>query len=349
MNRIADIVKILKSYDGPAVRLMEVCGTHTDSIFKNGIRDMISPEIKLISGPGCPVCVTPEAFIDRACELATDPGCKVYAFGDMLKVKGSVQSLTMAKAAGARVEMIYSPLEVYERAMAEPDTLHVVAAVGFETTVPAYALLLERCIESGVRNVRLLTSLKRIIPALDHICSLESPVDGFLCPGHVSVIIGEADYAELALRYRKPLAIAGFTGEHILAAVYDLLQQLQTGRAQLHNLYRNAVNREGNPRAKELIRRYFEPGAACWRGLGILEASGLYLRPDYTGYGIALQEPDTAADSRCLCGGVMTGQLTPPECGLFGRACRPDSPAGPCMVSAEGACGIWYKYQSDRF
>jgi hydrogenase expression/formation protein HypD len=359
---IEQIIKELKSYDGPEIKIMEVCGTHTASIFKSGVRSLISPKIKLISGPGCPVCVTPAAYIDRCIEYAMKENHVLVTFGDMMKVPGIVGSLSQVKGDGARVELMYSPMEVVERAKLNPGTTYVIAGVGFETTVPAYALTIDEAARQNVKNIRVLTALKTVMPALKLICENEDAIDGFLCPGHVSVIIGSSAYEQLAEEYDKPFAVAGFEPEHILAGIYDIIRQLEWKRnrndqdagqvddaehahATVHNLYKNAVKTEGNKKAQEIIRSYFEPGSAMWRGLGMIPDSGLYLRPEYAEYdgGSKGLDQDIELPESCRCGDVIVGRINPNECPMFGTACNPMNPYGPCMVSSEGACGIWYR------
>lgn len=347
MMNVEQIIKELKEYDGPAIKIMEVCGTHTASIFKSGVRSLISPKIKLISGPGCPVCVTPAAYIDRCIDYAMKENHVLVTFGDMMKVPGRNGSLSQAKGDGARVELMYSPMEVVEKAKQNPNTTYVIAGVGFETTVPAYALTMEETARQGVKNVRLLTALKTVMPALEWICENEDGIDAFLCPGHVSVIIGSSAYEQLAVRYEKPFVVAGFEPEHILAGIYDIVKHLESGKKgeAVHNLYKNAVKTEGNIKAQEIIGRYFEPGGAMWRGLGMIPDSGLYLRPEYEAYdgGSKGLDQDISLPEACRCGDVIIGRINPSECRMFGKSCSPMNPYGPCMVSSEGACGIWYR------
>jgi hydrogenase expression/formation protein HypD len=345
---IDQIISELKEYAGPELKIMEVCGTHTASIFKSGVRSLLSSRIKLISGPGCPVCVTPAAYIDRCIEYAMTENHVLVTFGDMMKVPGTEGSLSQAKGNGAKVELMYSPMEVVDRAEKNPGTTYVIAGVGFETTVPAYALTLEEAVGRGIKNIRLLTALKTVMPALEWICENEAEIDGFLCPGHVSVIIGSAAYENLAEQYQKPFVVAGFEPEHILAGVYDIMRQLQAEKGKdkgVHNLYKNAVRTEGNQKAMRVIDRYFEPGAAMWRGLGMIEASGLYLRPEFAAYdgGSKGLDRDIELPEACRCGDVIVGRINPNECPMFGKACNPMNPYGPCMVSSEGACGIWHR------
>lgn len=346
MNNISEIIAFLRDYDGPELRLMEVCGTHTDSIFKNGIRSLISPKIRLISGPGCPVCVTSASYIDKVCQLAKTEGYRIYTFGDMLKVSGSTGSLASAKAEGAKVRMMYSPMELLDNAACERGLVHVAAAVGFETTIPVYGLLMEKCHERGLENVRLIASLKSIFPALEQICGSDNHIDGFICPGHVSVVTGEAAYRELAEKYNKPFVITGFTAEHILLSIYDLVRQASQKRAEVHNLYGSVVRQEGNARALGMLERYFQKANAVWRGIGRIEGSGFRLREGYRNFEI--QYDDAAAEklaNGCSCAEVIMGRKNPDECRLFGKACNPQNPMGPCMVSAEGSCGLWFKYK----
>lgn len=337
------IIDYLKAYDGRPLKLMEVCGTHTAAIFKNGIRDLISPKIKLISGPGCPVCVTPTAYIDACVAFAKNEG-QLLTFGDMMKVPGTKGSLSENKT-DADIAVMYSPFEALERAKREPDKLFGVAAVGFETTVPAYALMLKQARTEGVENIRLITALKTVLPALEWICENENDVDGFICPGHVSVITGVHVYDELVARFRKPFVVAGFEAEHILGTVYRILRQIETGENLSENLYRNAVRDEGNAKAMAVMKEVFEPGPAMWRGLGMIGDSGLYLRGGYAQYDGGSREltEDMELPSACRCGEVIVGRINPDQCPMFGNGCDPVNPYGPCMVSAEGSCGIWFR------
>ncbi len=345
---IEQVLDELKSYAGPELKLMEVCGTHTASIFKSGVRSLISPKIKLISGPGCPVCVTPASYIDCCIEYAKKENHILATFGDMMKVPGSKGSLSQAKGDGASVELMYSPMEIVEKASQRPHITYVVAAVGFETTVPAYGLAIEEAEQRGITNIKFITALKTVIPALAWISENEDGIDGFICPGHVSVIIGSNAYYQLAIKYHKPFAVAGFEPEHILVAIYDIIKQISVKDQKdstVHNLYKNAVKEEGNKKAQQLIERYFEPGPAMWRGLGMIQNSGLYLKEEFSRYdgGSKGLDQDLKLPEACKCGEVIIGRINPNECPMFGENCNPMHPYGPCMVSAEGACGIWYR------
>ena len=341
---IREIIDYLKNYDGRPLKLMEVCGTHTAAIFKNGIRELISPEIRLISGPGCPVCVTPTAYIDACVAFASRQDCELFTFGDMMKVPGTRGSLT-ENSSEVDVTVMYSPFEVLEKAKERPEKLFGIAAVGFETTVPVYALLLQKARAECVENIRLITALKTVLPALRWICENENDVDGFICPGHVSVVTGVRVYDKMAEKYGKPFVVAGFEAEHILGSIYRIVRQIEKGESFSENLYRNAVRDEGNAKATDAIEKVFDTGPAMWRGLGIIEDSGLYLRGEYADYDGGSRDltEDMELPSECRCGDVIVGRINPDQCPMFGQGCDPISPYGPCMVSAEGSCGIWYR------
>ena len=343
---IREIIDYLKSYDGRELKLMEVCGTHTAAIFKNGIRSLISPKIKLISGPGCPVCVTPTAYIDKCIEYAMMPNHVLLTFGDMMKVPGTNESLSEAKGRGAaNIQLMYSPFEAVEKAQQHPELTYAVAAVGFETTAPAYALMIQEAVKKGISNIKLVTALKTAIPALHWICENQEDIDGFMCPGHVSVITGSRVYDELASLYRKPFVVTGFEAEHILASLYRIVKQIEKNDGHTENLYRNAVKDDGNPKALAVMEKVFQTGPAMWRGLGIIEDSGLYLKDEYAEFDGGSFElyADMELPAGCGCADVIVGRINPDQCPMFGEKCTPLKPFGPCMVSSEGACGIWYR------
>ncbi len=345
MLTLEKVTEEINKYKGRKIKIMEVCGTHTASIFKAGIRSLLPEGIQLISGPGCPVCVTPSGYIDELIAYAGKENYEVLSFGDMMKVRGSKYSLTQAKAMGGRVRFLYSPLQAVKLAKENPGITYIFAAVGFETTAPLYAILIEEMEREGIRNLKLLTAIKTMIPALSFLCEKEEGIDGFLCPGHVSVIIGSKVYEPLAEKYHKPFVVAGFEGEHILAAVYEILAQVSAGEYRVKNLYTSAVKEEGNRKAMDAVMKYFEPSDAWWRGIGNIPSSGLALKADYAGYGIhsELSEAEESLPSGCRCTEVILGRISPFQCPAFGKRCTPMDALGPCMVSAEGACGIWYK------
>lgn len=345
MKTLLQVKDELKNYDGDTLKIMEVCGTHTSSIFKNGIRSLLSSNIRLISGPGCPVCVTSAAYIDKLVDYSLKEKHCVLTFGDMMKVKGNQYSLTEAKALGGRVRILYSPLVAVQEAMKDRNTNYIFAAVGFETTTPIYALMLEEIIRNRITNLKLLTSLKTIIPALYYICENEKNINAFLCPGHVSVITGSKVYQDIVDRYHIPCVISGFEGEHILAAVDEIVSQIVHQQSKVKNLYTSVVSEDGNQNATSLIHKYFESGDDYWRGIGLIECSALRLRNKFLEYdaGSSLEAVQEKVPKGCRCSDVILGRINPVDCPLFKKVCSPLHAVGPCMVSSEGACGIWYK------
>lgn len=345
-----DYRKYLREYDGPAVRIMEVCGTHTASIAHSGIASLLSSKIQLISGPGCPVCVTVTEYIDRLIELSLTPDTVVVTFGDMIRVTGSAKSLQEVRSEGGQVRMVYSPLDIIRLAAEEPDKMFVFAAIGFETTTAVYAALLDEIVRAGIKNVRLLTSLKTMPLVIGWVCRMQGGIDGFLAPGHVSVITGSNLFKPLAKDFHVPFAVAGFEGEQILIALYALVKMISHGESRVMNLYPSAVTAEGNKTAQDMISRYFEPCDAAWRGVGIVPASGMTLREQYGAYDAGSRGlfSDHSHHPKCRCAQVITGAEKPTECKLFGTVCTPDKPQGACMVSAEGSCYSYFVNRRNR-
>lgn len=332
-----------------AVRFMEVCGTHTMALFRSGIRAMLPPNVKLLSGPGCPVCVTPMGVVDAAIEIARRPGSCLATFGDMVRVPGSASSLERAKAEGADVRMVYSPLDALKLAEADPGRMVVFFAIGFETTTPTIAATLAYARDRGLKNLLFLAANKVIPPAMEAILAGgEVKLDGFICPGHVSVITGSAVYEPLAAKYRVPCVVTGFEAEDILEGIAMLLLQAVEGRAEVEVQYERWVSREGNAKARERVNEVFEPCDAAWRGLGTIPASGLALRPELRAHDalavLGVEVPPELENPGCSCGAVLRGLIEPPECPLFASRCTPATPVGPCMVSTEGSCAAFYKY-----
>lgn len=342
MDRAEALAALIRAYDGPPAKLMEVCGTHTRSIVQYGVHAVLPKGVELVSGPGCPVCVTPSGYIDRAVALSMEKGVCLCAFGDLLRVPGSELSLLEARALGARVEILYAPLDILPLAQKEPETLFVFAAVGFETTLPIYALLLKRLEEGCVQNVRLLTAVKALMPALYFLTESGASVRGFLGPGHVSAILGSDIYRPFCQTRRVPLTVAGFQYEEVLAGIYDLLSQIKAGTHEAHNLYRGVVSEQGNTRALSLIEACFALAPSPWRGLGEIPGSGYFIAPRYARFDAGSFDIPLGVEKKgCLCGGVIAGRVRPADCPHFNKSCTPASPIGPCMVSGEGACGIW--------
>ena len=332
--------------------LMEVCGTHTMAIARSGLKTLLPGNIRLLSGPGCPVCVTPAEVIDGVLELAMEKNVILTTYGDMLRVPGSNpgDSLLRRRALGAQVEIVYSPVDAVTLAKENPGREVVFLGVGFETTAPGTAAAVQMAREQGVENFSLLSMLKTVEPALRALIAMEGfQVDGFLCPGHVASIIGEGGFRFLPEEYGLPGVIAGFAPEEILLAVYRLAKQLTEGQARLENAYPRAVRPEGNPLARSMLENCFEPRRDLWRGLGSIDNSGLALRPELAAFDaekkFGLTAAPAAKPTACRCGDVICGRLGPEECPLFGRRCTPEDPVGPCMVSSEGACAAAYKYR----
>jgi len=345
MSKMQQILTYLKNYDSKPVKLMEVCGTHTSAIAKSGIRSLLSPKIQLCSGPGCPVCVTPKAYIDKLCEYAEAPDTVVATFGDMIRVPGSQLSLAEVKARGGKIEIFYSPFEMIQKAIDHKEITYIIAAVGFETTTPLYALMIDQLIERGITNIKFLTALKGMIPILEVLCTSEHTLDGFIAPGHVSAIIGSDAYSLLASHFHKPFAVAGFSPEEVILSIYDLIKQIECDKHEVHNLYPEVVKPLGNLKAQRLIEKYFKTAHTHWRGIGEVEGSGLYLRAEYKNFDadsqLSISEEKVPLD--CKCQEVIRGRIQSSECKLFGTSCTPEHPVGPCMISGEGACGIWFR------
>lgn len=333
---------------GRQIRIMEVCGTHTHAIGRGGIRALMPFNLELVSGPGCPVCVTSQRDVERMISLAKAPGVTICTFGDMLRVPGQTSSLERERSAGADIRVVYSALDALALAQNEPEKEVVFLAVGFETTSPGIAAVLRRARELGVGNFTVFVSHKLIVPAMEAVLSGECLLDGFLTPGHVSVIIGTGAYEDLALRYSLPCVATGFEPLDVLEGIAMLLQCIADGRSGSFSQYERAVRPGGNRRAWDTLMSVFEPSDGEWRGLGAIPGSGLKLRPEYAAFDAVsrFDLPDVPASDLpgCRCGDVLKGLIHPQECGMFGRVCTPRNPLGPCMVSSEGSCSARYKY-----
>jgi len=343
LDPLAEIRKILKNKRRP-VCLMEVCGTHTMAIARAGIKRLLVPDIRLISGPGCPVCVTPIEVIDYACRLAADNRNIVVSFGDMLRVPGSRGTLE-----NYRPRVVYSPRDALVIARENPDRNVIFIAVGFETTAPAIAATIIEARTLGLKNFYVLPALKTIPPALGYM--LRRPrmrVDGFILPGHVSAIIGERPYQFIARRFGVPGCITGFEPAEIIRGIRNLIDQIATGRARIANEYSWVVRPRGNPEARRLLSRVFKPAPSRWRGIGVIPASGLNFKRTYQVFDarrrFKIRVPRAAEPRGCLCAQVLLGLKEPADCARFGRECTPAAPIGACMVSSEGACAAAYRY-----
>jgi len=351
--RVADLVRLIEEraarLAGQEIRLMEVCGTHTMALFRSGVRSMMPANVKLISGPGCPVCVTPMGVVDASVEVARRDGVTVATFGDMLRVPGRRSSLERARAEGADVRVVYSPLDALKMAETEPRRTVVFLAIGFETTSPAVAATVAYARGRGLKNLLFIVTHKVIPPAMVAILEGgEARVKGFLCPGHVSVTTGSAVFEPLAERYHAPCVVTGFEAEDLLEGVGMLLLQIVEDKPRVEIQYKRWVTREGNAKARERINEVFEVCDTAWRGLGTIPGSGLRLRDELRRFDaidqLGIEVPPELENPGCSCGEVIRGVMDPPECPLFANACTPASPVGPCMVSTEGSCAAFYKY-----
>jgi hydrogenase expression/formation protein HypD len=333
-----------------AYKFMEVCGGHTHSIYKHGIEDLLPQQIELVHGPGCPVCVIPMGRQDDAMSIAERPEVIFTTFGDMMRVPSTRGSLLDAKARGADVRMVYSPLDALKVARENPDREVVFFAIGFETTAPSTAVTLLRARSEGIRNFFVFANHVTIIPAIQAI--LESPdlrLDGFIGPGHVSTVIGTRPYRFIAERWRKPVVVSGFEPLDVLQGVYMIMRQLSEGRTEVENQYTRVVRDDGNPRALAVLAETMQLRTTFeWRGLGFISQSALKLRPEFADWdaeiryeipGVRVADPKA-----CQCGEVLKGVIKPWECKVFGTACTPERPIGTCMVSSEGACAAFYNY-----
>ncbi len=331
-------------------KFMEVCGGHTHTIYRHGIEHALPENVELVHGPGCPVCVIPMGRIDDAIAVAETPGVVFTSFGDMMRVPGSAGNLLGAKARGADVRFVYSPLDALRIAIESPEREVVFFAVGFETTAPSTALTLLAARDAGVTNFTVFSNHVTIVPPMKAI--LESPdlrLDGFLGPGHVSTVVGQRPYRFVAAEYGKPIVTAGFEPLDILQAIAMLLTQIRDGRCEVENQYTRVVREEGNPRALALLGEVFELRPHFeWRGLGFISQSGLKLRHEFAAFDAELRYEvpgvRVADPKACQCGEVLKGVIKPWECKVFGTACTPETPIGTCMVSSEGACAAYYNF-----
>ncbi len=342
--------RLMDKLSGP-LSFMEVCGTHTMSIFRHGIRTLLPPDIRLVSGPGCPVCVTSQTDIDRMVGLSEIHGVVVATFGDLMRVPGTAGSLSDARARGASVEIVYSPAEALNLAGSKPSSQVVFLSVGFETTAPVVAATVLEAQARGIENFSIYCCNKLMPPALHALFQDEElEISGLLCPGHVSSIIGAKAYEGLCARFSMPCVITGFEPVDILTGLYHLTCQASEGKAFVENVYHRAVPQDGNKRALALMEKVFEPTDAHWRGLGTIDKSGLELREEFSAFDVQrrfeIEVKDSQQPKGCICGKIIRAKALPTDCALFAKACTPTKPVGPCMVSSEGTCSAYYKYGS---
>lgn len=350
LHEIQELGKQLGRQTEQPLKLMEICGGHTHSIFKYGIEALLPDTIELIHGPGCPVCVMPRGRLDDAIALAENPHVIFATFGDAMRVPGSQKSLLQAKAQGADIRMVYSPLDSLQIARDNPNKEVIFFSIGFETTAPSTALTVLQAQAEQINNFSLFSNHVLVIPALTAL--LDNPdlqLDGFIGPGHVSMVIGVEPYQVISDRYNKPLVVSGFEPLDILQSIWMILQQMVEGRCEVENQYSRLVQQQGNRVAIEAVNRVFEVRDTFeWRGLGDIPYSGLKIRPEYAQFDaevkFTLPNLKVADAAACQCGEILKGILKPWQCKVFGTACTPETPIGTCMVSSEGACAAYYKY-----
>ncbi len=340
---IEELKNKISNYNGNPIRIMEVCGTHTHEIFRLGVRSLLPANIKLISGPGCPVCVTPVSFIDEAIYLA-EKGVSIFTFGDLVRVPGSKENLRDKRSEGAKVEVVYSPLDALEYAKNHKDEEIVFLSVGFETTTPSSCIALKQAEKEGATNFSLLTANKTMDEAY---LKMAGSADAYLYPGHVSAITGTEKLEKLANKGVSGV-VTGFTAKEILNAIYIIIEETKKGLPFFENAYKSVVKREGNPNAMKLVEHYMKPIDAEWRGIGILKNSGLVLKDEFKHFDARkkfnMPKIEGKPNPACRCGDVLRGNIEPRDCPLFGKVCTTDSPVGACMVSSEGACAAFYQY-----
>lgn len=351
-ERLARRIARIAKDEGREIKLMEVCGTHAMAILKYGIKELIPPDIKLLSGPGCPVCVTPNQYIDKACSYARK-GFLIATFGDMMRVPGSKSSLIEEKSRGRKIKVVYSTMDALKLAKSLPEEKVIFLGIGFETTAPTVAASISAAKDEGMGNFMVLCGHKLIPPAMKALVEVgEVKIDGFLCPGHVSVITGSRAYEFLARDYNIPCVVTGFEPLDILQGINLLISQIYRDEARVENEYTRVVTPEGNLKAGSLMRRVFNVSDSQWRGMGIIRESGLSIVEDYSWYDVQTRYPIEVTSSEgkegCRCGEVLRGLIEPWECALFGDTCNPSHPFGPCMVSIEGACNIYYRFGDKR-
>jgi hydrogenase expression/formation protein HypD len=332
------------------IRLMEVCGTHTMAISRNGIRKMMPEIVTLLSGPGCPVCVTSQQEIDQFIALAKYPDVILTTFGDVMRVPGSESSLQLERANGADIRIVYSATDSLDIAEKNPDKQVVFLGVGFETTGPTIAATVFTAANRKIENFSVMSAHKLVPLALKALMENKKVnVDGFICPGHVSVMIGADAYVPIVENYHIPCVIAGFEPADILHAILLIIEQIENGYARVDIAYKRAVNTHGNPKAMDVLLQVFEACDATWRGIGLIPDSGLRFRDEFKQFdatsGFNLVVPDVPEPAGCVCGEILTGLKSPHQCALFAKTCTPENPIGPCMVSSEGTCAAYYKYQ----
>jgi len=354
INKIISEIKYLSKKLPFKINLMEICGTHTMSIGKNGIRQILPENINLISGPGCPVCVTPINEIDQIINLSTAEDVVIFTFGDMLKVPGSESTLYKQKAAGSLIKICYSPNESLKYAIENPEKKVVFLAIGFETTAPLTASVIINAYKNNIKNYFIYNVHKTVPHAVRFLLEKDTELnlDAFLCPGHVCAVIGSKPFDFISDNFKKPAVISGFTPQDILESVMIILKQILTGKPETTIQYTLAVNENGNIFARNLINEVFDNNNSYWRGIGFIENSGLVLNKKYMDFDaktvFKIKTLNSKEPKYCDCGKILLGEKKPFDCRLFASKCNPENPIGPCMVSSEGTCAAYYKYERLR-
>jgi hydrogenase expression/formation protein HypD len=348
IKKAQDILTATCKSIGRQINIMEVCGTHTVSIFRSGIRSLLPENLRLLSGPGCPVCVTSQDYIDTVLELAEHDDCIIATYGDMIRVPGKAGSLE-TKQSKADIRIVLSSEDALQIAQENPDKTVIFIAVGFETTTPASAVVIKEAAAGSIQNFCILSGHKLVVPAMRALlCGKNNKIDAFLCPGHVSAIIGFGAFREIVEDFNRPCVVAGFEPLQIIEGLAEICRQLSENKSELKSLYSAVVTEQGNSIAKKIVAEYFEPIDGYWRGLGKIEASSLSLKSEYSKFDafkrFNITEKSGEEIKGCKCGEVLCGLIEPHECALFGKKCTPLKPVGPCMVSSEGACAAWFKY-----
>ncbi|MCF8234596.1 MAG: hydrogenase formation protein HypD [Bacteroidales bacterium] len=344
---VGEFVERIRNISKKPVNLMEVCGGHTMAIQKFGIPSLLPAHINLLSGPGCPVCVSSRQFIDHAVALSRLNDTVIVTFGDLIRVPGSSSNLDKEKASGADVRIVYSILDALQIAQQNPDKKIIFLGIGFETTAPGTAIGMQQAKQKKLNNFFLLSSHKIMPPAMKALIDEGVNISGYIAPGHVSTITGSKIYEELSEKYKVGCVISGFEPVDLLKAIYMLVRQFEEERPAVEIAYKRAVNREGNIKAQKALEEVFILKEDWWRGLGVLPESGLQLNEKYRALdagNFQVEIEPTREDKGCICGEILKGLNTPKDCKLFGTACTPQDPVGACMVSHEGACAAWYRY-----
>ena len=348
-NIVKKISDEIKKIDAPAT-IMEVCGTHTMAIFRGGLKSLLPKSVKLISGPGCPVCVTSQEDIDKMAACADLPNTVLTTFGDMIKVPGSNSSLNEKKADGKDIRIVYSPLDALELAKENPKKNIIFIGIGFETTAPTVAATLVKAKEEDIKNFSVISSHKIMPPPMRALLEAgETKIDGFICPGHVSTIIGSIPYEQIVKDFGVSCVIGGFEPVDVMESILALLKMTKDNKPSVEIEYKRVVKKEGNKKALEILYDVFETADADWRGLGTIPGSGLKIKHEYEEFDAEkkfnIKVPKFKRKTECICGEILKGNKIPTDCRLFAKACTPESPVGACMVSSEGTCAAYFKYE----